>query len=126
MTQSYTTITSGQSLAASLALLNNNFDTLRDKFAGLTDGAITPVAYQWWLDTTAGKLKIRNAANSAWVDVGDPATSNLGHLRVDGSLAMTGALDFGTNKGINLVDPTNPQDAATIAKLKSSSAKIKL
>lgn len=30
----------------------------------------TPVAYQWWADTTAGLLKIRNGANSAWLVIG--------------------------------------------------------
>ena len=44
-------------------------------------GATTPTttyAYQWWADTTAGLLKVRNAANSAWVTVGTLATANLG------------------------------------------------
>ena len=28
----------------------------------------TTYAYQWWADTTAGILKLRNAANSAWIE----------------------------------------------------------
>lgn len=37
----------------------------------------TMIAYQWWADTTTGLLKIRNAANSAWITVGTLATTNL-------------------------------------------------
>ena len=36
------------------------------------------VAYMVWADTTTGLLKIRNAANSAWVTVGTLASANLG------------------------------------------------
>lgn len=39
----------------------------------------TTFAYQWWVDTTADLLKIRNAANSAWVTVGSPSVDFLGH-----------------------------------------------
>ncbi len=34
----------------------------------------TTFAYQFWADTTAGKLKQRNAANSAWITLLDMAT----------------------------------------------------
>lgn len=34
----------------------------------------TTFSYMWWADTTTGKLKQRNAANSAWIDVLDLAT----------------------------------------------------
>ena len=27
----------------------------------------TMYAYQWWADTTAGQLKLRNSANNAWI-----------------------------------------------------------
>ena len=36
------------------------------------------VAYMTWADTTTGLLKIRNAANSAWITVGTLASANLG------------------------------------------------
>ena len=38
----------------------------------------TTYAYQWWADTTTGLLKIRNAANNAWITVGTLADANLG------------------------------------------------
>lgn len=42
----------------------------------------TTYAYQFWIDTgvTPALLKIRNAANSAWITVGDVTTANLGLL----------------------------------------------
>jgi hypothetical protein len=51
----------------------------------------TMYAYQWWADTTTGLLKIRNAANSAWVTVGTLASANLGLLPLAGG-TMTGVL----------------------------------
>ena len=51
----------------------------------------TMYAYQWWADTTAGLLKIRNAANSAWVTIGTLASANLGLLPLAGG-TMTGVL----------------------------------
>ena len=51
--------------------------------AGNNSGATAPAttfAYQWWADTTTGLLKIRNAANSAWVTVGTLADATLGLL----------------------------------------------
>ena len=113
MTQSYTDITSGQSLTSSLALIKGRDDSLRDHFSGTTDGAITPVAYQFWADTTAGKLKQRNAANTSWIVLGDLVTSELGHLRVDGTVAMSAALNMGTNKITGVGDPTLAQDVVT-------------
>jgi hypothetical protein len=38
----------------------------------------TKYAYQFWADTTTGLLKIRNAANSAWVIIGTLASDYLG------------------------------------------------
>jgi hypothetical protein len=35
----------------------------------------TMYAYQRWADTTTGLLKIRNAANSAWVTIGTLASA---------------------------------------------------
>ncbi len=38
----------------------------------------TTFKYMWWLDTTANLLKIRNAFNTAWIEVGDPNAANFG------------------------------------------------
>lgn len=38
----------------------------------------TTYAFQLWADTTSGNLRIRNGADSAWIDVGALASPNLG------------------------------------------------
>lgn len=50
----------------------------------------TTYAYQFWADTTTGLLKIRNAANSAWITIGPLATAYLG-LALDSAVSKIGA-----------------------------------
>ena len=57
--------------------LNNGLAAIVSNNSGATEPA-TMYAYQWWADTTTGLLKLRNAANSAWVTVGTLASANLG------------------------------------------------
>jgi len=38
----------------------------------------TTYAFQLWADTTSGNLRIRNGADSAWIDIGALANPNLG------------------------------------------------
>lgn len=63
--------------AAVRADLNSAFSAIVSNNSGATQPTTT-YAYQWWADTTAGLLRIRNSANSAWVTVGTLATANLG------------------------------------------------
>lgn len=75
--------------AAVRSALNNALDTL----VTLNSGASAPsttFAYMWWADTTTGLLKIRNAANSAWITVGPLASIGLGML-LNSSVSKTGA-----------------------------------
>ncbi|MCL4490839.1 MAG: hypothetical protein M1510_02895 [Nitrospirae bacterium] len=69
--------------------------------AGLSSGAaapVTPYAYQFWADTTTGLLKIRNAANNAWIIVGTLASANLGLSSVTSAYHSTyGSADLSTN-----------------------------
>jgi hypothetical protein len=77
--------------------LNGSLAAIVSNNSGATEPG-TMYAYQWWADTTAGLLKIRNSANSAWVTVGTLASANLGLLSLGGG-TMTGALladDSGT------------------------------
>jgi hypothetical protein len=77
--------------------LNGQLAAIVSNNSGATEPA-TMYAYQWWADTTAGLLKIRNAANNAWVTVGTLADANLGLLSIAGG-TLTGALladDAGT------------------------------
>jgi hypothetical protein len=67
--------------------------------ASLSSGATEPpttYAFQLWADTTSGNLKIRNAANNAWITIGSLSAAGLGLLplaggTLTGDLAMTGA-----------------------------------
>ena len=65
----------------------------------LNSGASAPTttfAFQLWADTTTGLLKIRNAANSAWVTVGTMASTNLG-LATLASPSFTGTVTSAGN-----------------------------
>lgn len=78
--------------AAVRADLNNVLAAIVSQNSGATAPSST-FAYQFWADTTAGLLKIRNAANSAWVTVGTLATSYLGNMQTTGG-TFSGAIDF--------------------------------
>jgi len=56
--------------AAVRADINNQLAAVFTTHSGATAPATT-YAYQFWADTTAGKLKIRNSANSDWVVLRD-------------------------------------------------------
>lgn len=90
-------IISNQSGAAFRADLNNGLAAIVSQNSGAAQPSTT-YAYQWWADTTTGLLKIRNAANSAWITVGTLADANLGLLSLAGG-TLTGAVladDAGT------------------------------
>jgi hypothetical protein len=83
-------IISNQSGAAFRGDLNNGLAAIVSQNSGATQPSTT-YAYQWWADTTTSLLKIRNAANSAWITVGRLADANLGLLALAGG-SMYGAL----------------------------------
>lgn len=60
-----------------LSDVNSALQALASNSSGATEPSTT-YAYQFWADTTTGLLKIRNAANNAWVTVGTLASDNLG------------------------------------------------
>ncbi len=70
--------------------LNNALQALLTNSSGPSSPA-SPVAYQFWVDTTNNLLKVRNAANSAWVTIGSPSLSFLGFLQSSGGI-LAGAL----------------------------------
>jgi len=68
----------------------------------LSSGASEPgtmYAYQLWADATTGLLKIRNAANNAWITIGTLASTNLGLLALSGG-SLTGALNLAKGSDI--------------------------
>ena len=80
-------IIANQSGAAFRADLNNGLAAIVSQNSGAAQPSTT-YAYQWWADTTTGLLKIRNAANNAWITVGTLASTNLGLLALDGGTVM--------------------------------------
>jgi hypothetical protein len=90
-------IIANQSGAAFRSDLNNGLAAIVSQNSGAAQPSTT-YAYQWWSDTTTGLLKLRNAANNAWITVGTLADANLGLLSLAGG-TLTGALlvdDSGT------------------------------
>jgi len=75
--------------------LNNALAAIVSQNSG-ADEPSTTYAYQWWADTTAGLLKLRNAANSAWITIGTLASTNLG-LAPAASPSFTGTATFSGN-----------------------------
>lgn len=59
----------------------------------------TTYAYQWWGDTSAGLLKIRNAANNGWVTVGTLGSANLGLATLAGPSFTDDVLIYGLTVG---------------------------
>ena len=76
---------SGSSVRADL---NNNFDALFSNNSGSSEPSTT-TAFMWFADTTNDALKIRNAANSAFITVGTLSETNLG-LALKASPTFTG------------------------------------
>ena len=68
--------------------INNVLDAVVSQNSGSSEPSTT-FSYQYWADTTAGLLKIRNGANNAWVTVGTLDAANLG-LATLASPALTG------------------------------------
>lgn len=75
--------------------LNNALAAIVSLNSGATAPSTT-YAFQLWGDTTTGLLKLRNAANSAWVTIGTMADTNLG-LATLASPSFTGTASFAGN-----------------------------
>ncbi len=75
--------------------MNNALDAIVSNNSGSSEPSTT-FAYEWWIDTSANVLKLRNSANNAWITLplsitADNSTS--GGLTVNGNLSTTGTLD---------------------------------
>lgn len=102
------TIVSGDTVnAALLTRAVNNFAVLQNNFAGASTPA-SPIAGQWWLDTSGSPrvLKMRNAANSAWVTVIPNADTTGGGLeRIIAVPVPIGTLSATDNKYLHICGP---------------------
>ena len=82
--------------------INNALAAVFTNHSGATSPATT-FAYQWWADTTAGLLKMRNAADTAWI-----IKSTLATVIAD----FTSALETKLN---NIETAADVTDAANVA-----------
>ena len=75
--------------------LNNALAAIVSNNSSSTEPATT-FAFQWWIDTNTTTLKIRNAANDAWITVGDYSATNFA-LATLASPSFTGTASFAGN-----------------------------
>jgi hypothetical protein len=78
-------------------VLKTTFPDAMETLRTLNSGASAPastVAYMLWADTTAGYLKIRNAANTAWVRVAPLATESTYTMASDVVASMSATTTF--------------------------------
>ncbi len=102
-----TDLATSDTLSASRATINANFDELQDNFASATAPA-SPVAGQWWLDTSGSPrvLKMRNAANSAWITIIPNADTTGGGLeRIISVPVPIGTISATDNKYLWIAGP---------------------
>lgn len=121
-------IPASTSPATDIQRIIDGFNALRSNFSGAAEPAVADqVAYMFWADTTTGLLKIRNAANSAWVTIGTLASENLGLLPLTGGtlngptvLSMSSSSDAlritqtGSGNALVVEDSTNPDSTPVI------------
>lgn len=102
-----TTLATSDTLAASRATINANFAALQNNFGSATAPA-SPIAGQFWLDTSGSPrvLKMRNAANSAWITIIPNADTTGGGLeRVLSVSVPIGTLSATDNKYLWIAGP---------------------
>ncbi|MGC9308895.1 MAG: hypothetical protein ACP5FL_08995, partial [Thermoplasmatota archaeon] len=82
--------------------MEKNFLALQSNFSGGSSPA-SPVALQFWADTTANILKIRNEANSAWLNLYDFANQRvpLALLATNCSRTVTGGTGISVSGNLN-------------------------
>ena len=89
--------------------LNGQLAAIVSNNSGVTEPA-TMYAYQWWADTTTGLLKIRNAANNAWITLRELD----GTLLMDDGTAASPGLSFASDLDTGLFSAgTNAIGVAT-------------
>ncbi len=96
--------------AAFRADLNNQLAAIATNQSGATDPATT-FAFQWYVDTGDSTLKIRNAANNAYINVstvGGIGTANLG-LAPTASPTFTGDVVISSTSALQIPVGTTAQ-----------------
>ena len=96
--------------ANSFGKLNNSVTSLEEAFYGPTEPT-RKTPGKLWVDSANALHKRRNAANTAWIVEGVFGSTYMGLLPRDGSEAMSGDLDMGSQKITNLAAPVAANDA---------------
>ncbi|MBN2490856.1 MAG: hypothetical protein JXQ29_08410 [Planctomycetes bacterium] len=103
------------------------FENLRSLHGGALDPAtpaneIGSVKWMLWADEGNSMLQMRNAGDSAWLEIG-PLEAHLGMLRVDGANPMAADLDLDGNAlldpewaGAGSASPGTPDDCMIVYK----------
>jgi len=97
-----------QSAPAVRAQLNAVFGSIATNNSGSTAPSTT-FAYQWWYDTSTNLLKMRNAANSAWIDIALFDQTG-GTFRILSDVASQAEAETGTDN-TKLMTPLRTKDA---------------
>ena len=71
--------------------INNIFAAIQSLNSGSSDPSGTQVAFQLSVNTTSNLLKLRNASNNGYIEVGDVTLPNLGLAKLAGA-TFTGAV----------------------------------
>ena len=71
--------------------INNIFAAIQSLNSGSSDPSGTQVAFQLSVNTTSNLLKLRNASNNGYIEIGDVTLPNLGLAKLAGA-TFTGAV----------------------------------
>jgi hypothetical protein len=98
---------------ASGAAVRTDLNSALSAIATANSGATAPAttySYQLWADTGTTKLRIRNGANSAWIEIGDLGSTNLGLLVASRFPQVTGNVTA-SHTELNKLDGCNATTA---------------
>ena len=88
--------------------LNNVFAAIQSLNSGSADPSGTQVAFQLSVNTTSNLLKIRNASNNGYIEIGNVTQANLGLMPVAGG-TFTGKVTHNYTNSLNLPVGTTAQ-----------------
>ena len=88
--------------------LNNVFAAIQSLNSGSSDPSGTQVAFQLSVNTTSNLLKLRNASNNGYIEIGNVTQANLGLMPVAGG-TFTGKVTHNYTNSLNLPVGTTAQ-----------------
>lgn len=118
MSQDYEPVDLNDDIPDCLTVLDDGLAAAVTLFSGAVEPA-SPVAFQLWLDTstTPDSLKMRNAANSAWVVILADVTSAGGGLLPLTGGTMSGSINHGSQRAQAVGNATVTTDAPNVAQI---------